>query len=149
MSNTSVCLFLNLDADTPLYMSYTIETASSKEKTEPPSPPESSEVTATKATTTATGEPAVTPAGTSGEDVAVTAATTGELSSQPTPDGNVDLLQCTVSPQRGSIFDTFNFTCNTRVPCPKCQYCFTTTEGNLDRITSHENLPRLTKKLCQ
>lgn len=112
-------------------MSYTIETASPSEST--------------KATTTTTGEPAVTPAGTSGAAGTVTAATTGELSSQPTPDGNVDLLQCTISPQRGSVFDTFNFTCNTRVPCPKCQYCFTTTEGNLDRIILHENLSNLTK----
>lgn len=131
-------------------MSYTVETASSKEKTEPDSNSENSETTVTKATTITTSKPAVTPPGTSGAAVAVTVAPTGELFPQPTANGNVDFLQCSISPQRGSILDTFNITCKTRVPCSKCQYCFTTTEGkfrNPDMIILHENLSNLTKKI--
>ncbi|CAK6964402.1 polycystic kidney disease protein 1-like 2 [Scomber scombrus] len=73
--------------------------------------------------TDATVEPANTPPGTT--SATTVTADPGGTTSQAI-NNNSDELSCSISPKSGTILEAFSITCNTKIPCTGCQYCFKT-----------------------
>ncbi|KAM7407743.1 hypothetical protein PAMA_003475 [Pampus argenteus] len=91
----------------PIYATYTIEISV---------PTESPRITTRKTATTAEAR---------GSQEQTDAATTisGGTTAQVT-NNNSDGLSCSISPKSATILEAFSITCNTKIPCSKCKYCF-------------------------
>ncbi|KAM7380789.1 hypothetical protein PAMP_004062 [Pampus punctatissimus] len=100
----------------PIYATYTIEISL---------PTESPPITTKKPDTTeeARGSEEETEATVGSISATTISATTGGTTSQVT-DNNSDGLSCSISPKSGTILEAFSITCNTKIHCTKCKYCF-------------------------
>ncbi|XP_049449240.1 polycystic kidney disease protein 1-like 2 [Epinephelus fuscoguttatus] len=87
-----------------------------------------------------TAGPASTSPGTITDITATPTTTDTGDTSPPVTTNNFDSLKCSISPQRGTILDAFNITCNTEVPCSDCQYCFKTDEGKHLRCSNNSEV---------
>nr|XP_040057277.1 polycystic kidney disease protein 1-like 2 isoform X1 [Gasterosteus aculeatus aculeatus] len=114
--------------------------------------------TTTKSTTATTAGPASTTTGTSATTAKSTTATTagsystspGSSDTPPNPNptnsnclsptnNNFEGLNCSISPQSGTILDVFTIMCNT--PCSNCRYCFKTDmAGHLLRCSNNNEI---------
>ncbi|KAL7385772.1 hypothetical protein ABVT39_028164 [Epinephelus coioides] len=126
----------------PLYHKYIIKTSSSTEKEEDSKEKDSKEEDGKEEDSPeeTTAGPASTSPGTITDITATPTTTDTGDTSPPVTTNNFDSLKCSISPQRGTILDAFDITCNTEVPCSDCQYCFKTDEGKHLRCSNNNEV---------